>query len=232
MNFRLKLNFFKNSGQRSHEKTIILNSFNFESNNRYRCLITELDLKIVVLGAASVGKTSIINRYCNGQFMEETLSTIGAGFFTHSIELNGKEITLLLWDTAGEERFKSVAPSLLRGANAMVLVYDCQTPASFNEIDVYMEMFLDNVDTSMNSTIPVLLLGNKLDLGTPLISHAQIDAWKQKTRVELDYYVSAKTGENIKEAMSALVSIVAEPPVFVQDPLHIDVTPEKKGCCS
>ena len=126
---------------------------------------SSIDLKVVVLGVASVGKTSIINRYCNDSFREDSLSTIGAGFFTHSIKINDTEVTLMLWDTAGEERFRSVAPSLLRGSNGLVLVYDVTNVQSFNELEIYLEMFLDVVNVNAMSVMPVLLLGNKTDLG-------------------------------------------------------------------
>jgi GTPase SAR1 family protein len=67
------------------------------------------DLKIVVLGAAGVGKMSIITRYCNNTLKEQTASTIGAGFFTHTTEVNDVEMTIMIGDTAGEERPPSSA---------------------------------------------------------------------------------------------------------------------------
>jgi small GTP-binding protein len=63
-----------------------------------------MDLKLVVLGTAFVGKTSIINRYCNQIFNDETPSTVGAGFFTHSLRIDDTDVTAMFWDTAGDER--------------------------------------------------------------------------------------------------------------------------------
>ena len=84
--------------------------------------MSSIDLKIVLLGPAGVGKTCVINRYCNETFIESTQSTIGAGFFPKTITINKTDVNMMIWDTAGEERFKSVAPNLLRGANCLVLI--------------------------------------------------------------------------------------------------------------
>ncbi|OHS94447.1 small GTP-binding protein [Tritrichomonas foetus] len=196
---------------------------------------SSLDLKVVVLGVASVGKTSIINRYCNGSFNEDTLSTIGAGFFTHSIKLNDTEVTLMLWDTAGEERFRSVAPSLLRGANGLVLVYDVTNVQSFNELEIYLEMFLDAVNVNAMSTMPVLLLGNKCDLGESAISEQNVTEWKKKHRITFSSVVSAKTGENINAAFTDLVTVLAAPENFIDKPPMQFVVPKEEkenGLCN
>lgn len=192
-----------------------------------------VDLKIVVLGAASVGKTSVIHRYCNGVFQPDTLSTIGAGFFTHSINIGNTEVTLLLWDTAGEERFRSVAPSLLRGANGLVLVYDVTQPSSFDDLNVYLEMFLDTVQVDMACELPILLLGNKNDLGSQ-VNQSNIDAWCSKNRIVHKYVGSAKTGDNIEDSMNNLVQCLLEPVQTSDRPtLQLTPIPAKKdeGCC-
>ena len=202
------------------------------SNRKY----TPIDLKIVVLGAASVGKTSIINRYCNGVFQEETLSTIGAGFFTHTVTVNDNEVTLMVWDTAGEERFRSVAPSLLRGASGLVLVYDLQSQESFGNLDTYMEMFLDTVNVNPGAQMPVLLLGNKKDLPNPTVTPDMIESWKNKNHVTLSGLVSAKTGENIEDSFISLVEVLVSPGNYQDSPPLSFPTPVEKpdkqgGCC-
>jgi small GTP-binding protein len=155
-----------------------------------------IDLKVVALGTASVGKTSLIHRYCNGSFRSDLEIAVGAGFFTHTFMLHETEVTLLLWDTAGEERFRSVAPSLLRGSNGLILVYDLTQPKSFEELTIYLEMFLDTVAVDPLHELPVLVLGNKCDIANEVISPAQAQTWCQKNRVVHHFLVSAKTGEN------------------------------------
>ncbi|OHT04480.1 small GTP-binding protein [Tritrichomonas foetus] len=194
--------------------------------------ITNVDLKVVVLGAASVGKTSIINRYCNGTFSDETLSTIGAGFFTHSTKIDDTEVTLMIWDTAGQERFRSVAPSLLRGANGVVLVYDSHSQETFDELELYIEMFLDNLSSALTeNSMPVLILGNKIDLEGQLLSKNIVEDWMRKNRIELFYHVSAKTGENINEAFDEFLKTLIKPDNFYEAAqLQLSAKPEEKHC--
>lgn len=197
--------------------------------------MSSIDLKIVVLGSAYVGKTSIINRYCNGCFLEETMSTIGAGFFTNILKVNDSEVTSMIWDTAGEERFRSVAPSLLRGANGLVLVYDQTQPTSFNDIDIYMDMFLDTCKSDPSMTLPVLLLGNKSDLESH-IPQDDVEEWKRRNKVVYNSNVSAKTGEGIQEALENFIKALVNPEMSSDPgPLKITLSPcvkkEKESCC-
>ena len=171
-----------------------------------RTEMSSLDVKIVVLGPAGVGKTSIICRYCNGTFIDETLSTIGAGFFTNTKVVDHVEITMMLWDTAGEERFRSVAPSLLRGANGVVLTYDLGSLASFRELDAYMGMFVDTCAFDRENA-PVLLLGNKCDLDTRDVPEEVVSEWMARNNVNLHFEVSAKEGTNIEEGFGALLEV-------------------------
>lgn len=199
---------------------------------------SNLDLKIVVLGSSFVGKTSLINRYCNGTFIENTRSTIGAGFFTHSLNIENTEVTVMLWDTAGEERFRSVAPSLLRGANGLILVFDLSVPESFNDINIYMDMFLDTCKVDSNSNPPILLLGNKCDVEEceQKITQETVDKWKQKNHVTQYFKVSAKDGTNVDEAFESFVkTLVAPPKSSENEPIQIVIAPtsekKDKSCC-
>jgi small GTP-binding protein len=195
--------------------------------------MSEIDLKIVVLGPTGVGKTCLIHRYCDNTFDTDTLSTIGAGFFTLARTINNTEVNLFLWDTAGEERFRAVAPSLLHGANGLILVYDISHPPPFDDLNIYFEMFLDNVSVDLSVEMPVLLLGNKCDIETDL-PEGNVAAWCSQKRIVHSFKVSAKTGENVTEAVEALVRTLIKP-VRATDraaiPLMISPGPESKPCC-
>ena len=151
------------------------------------------------------------------------------------MNVDGTEITIMLWDTAGEERFRSVAPSLLRGANGLVLVYDLTNPNSFKDIDIYMEMFLDTCNVDPTLTLPVLLLGNKCDLNK-VITTDTIEEWKRKNKVVYSYEVSAKTGLNVDEAFEQLVKSLVSPAQNTENaPIQIVISPntpkKKEKCC-
>jgi len=197
--------------------------------------MSNLDLKIVVLGPAFVGKTSIINRYCNETFIPETIASIGANFLHKVLTVDNIEINAMIWDTAGEERFRSVAPSLLRGANGLVLIFDLTSLNTFQCIDTYMQMFLDTYNVNPNATLPVLLLGNKCDL-IHVITEDQIEEWKRKNKVVYSHLVSAKTGHNVEAALSEFIRSLVSPESSIESlPIQIILNhPEsekKKQCC-
>lgn len=191
-----------------------------------------LSLKVCFLGAASVGKTSILYRFCNGQFVTDVKSTIGAGFFTHVVKHHGQEVILLLWDTAGEERFRSVAPSLLRGANGLFLVYDLTRADTMESLDVYLQMFIDNVDVDVANDLPVVILGNKCDLDEREVQQSDIQAWCEKNRIKHHFVCSAKTGQNVGEAMTALVDMMMKPIDNIdKSTLRINVPSTNRSAC-
>jgi GTPase SAR1 family protein len=115
----------------------------------------------------------------------------------------------MIWDTAGDERFRSVTPSILRGTHILVLVFDLTQPSTFSDLDIYLDLFLDTCKVDPNGARPVLLLGNKYDLLQPAVGRDAIDRWTQKNRVPLYYAVSAKSGEQIEEAFLEAVRFVA-----------------------
>jgi small GTP-binding protein len=193
-----------------------------------------VDRKIIVLGNGNVGKTCIIQRYCNGIFQIETLHTIGAGFFTHTAVVDTCDVTLFLWDTAGTERFRAIAPSLLRGAHGVVLVYDVTEPVSFSDLHIWLEMFLDTVQVDLSCELPVLVLGNKCDLEA-VVGKETVKVWCEKNRILHSYCVSAKTGEKVDEAMNALVRTLICPVRLeeAESPVQLAAVPapKKKDCC-
>jgi small GTP-binding protein len=199
--------------------------------------LPSLDVKIIVLGSAFVGKTSIITRYCENSFSEGQSPTIGAGFFTRTEIFPDLEVSALVWDTAGSERFKSITPSLIRGSNGLVLVFDLSQPNTFEEINDYFKSFCNVCGNSDNTFPTVILLGNKCDLGPPAVSDASIQQWCQDHGVELYSPVSAKTGENVNSAMRNFVQTLASPHSaedgdarYISLPIEQRPSPDR-GCC-
>lgn len=133
--------------------------------NRTQSSVTNLssgvDLKVVILGAQGVGKTSLVHRYTSGQFSASAVpSTIGASFLTKKLIVDGIKVRLQLWDTAGQERFRSMAPMYYRGANAAVIVYDITNPHSFEDVKTWIDELRQNV----HSDLVIHIVGSKADL--------------------------------------------------------------------
>ncbi|UZJ56602.1 hypothetical protein CBS101457_005922 [Exobasidium rhododendri] len=120
-----------------------------------------LDLKVVILGAQGVGKTSLVHRYTSGHFSASSVpSTIGASFLTKKLIVDDVKVRLQLWDTAGQERFRSMAPMYYRGSNAAVIVYDITNPSSFQDVKTWIDELRKNV----HSDLIIHIVGSKADL--------------------------------------------------------------------
>ncbi|KAH0793723.1 small GTP-binding protein [Histomonas meleagridis] len=162
-----------------------------------------MDFKIVFLGPSNAGKTSIIERFCSNVFNFDTLSTIGAQFFTKSIEVNNELVNLYIWDTAGDERFESMQTSYIRGANGLVLAYDLANP-NYNNLKKMLQLFRDEVKAELPEKLPVMVLGNKLDLITDENEKQtllqQVIEFCNETGLTLHEFVSAKDDININES--------------------------------
>ena len=189
-------------------------------------LNNKIDFKVTVLGSSGVGKTSILKRYCDNTFIDGTISTMGANFFSKSILIENTEISLVIWDTAGTERFMSIAPSFFRGTNALILVCDATNMESFDEIDIFFEKFLLMTDTKPIDYLPITLLINKCDKSDIVISRENMLEWMTRNRINFGHFVSAKTGENIKEAIDELAKSILIKPNPDQYPLKFVVVSE------
>ena len=119
--------------------------------------------KIITIGDSNVGKTSIINRYIDNRFIENTLMTIGMSKSQKEIVLNnGQKIILNLTDTAGQEKYKAMNRQYLKNIDGVLFVFDLSEIKTFNNIKMWMNFFNDNYTGKDN--IPKYLIGNKKDL--------------------------------------------------------------------
>ena len=115
--------------------------------------------KIVLVGDSGVGKTSIAEKFVDNTFSGGFESTIGVDFKTKIIDVDSKKIKLQIWDTAGQEKFRSITKSYYRAADAMVLVFDLSKKDTYDEI----EGLIDEINTT-NDNAALFLVGNKTDL--------------------------------------------------------------------
>jgi small GTP-binding protein len=118
--------------------------------------------KMAILGESGVGKTCIAERFIHDHYSPYTSNTIGATFFTKTVNIDGNAIKLDIWDTAGQERYHSLAPMYYRATDAVIIVYDITNINSFNKAKFWFnEMKLNHKG---NSDPIVYLVGNKADL--------------------------------------------------------------------
>ncbi|GLI72964.1 vacuolar protein sorting-associated protein 21 [Penicillium ochrochloron] len=117
-------------------------------------------VKLVLLGEAAVGKSSLVLRFVNNDFQENKEPTIGAAFLTQKCTLPTRTIKFEIWDTAGQERFASLAPMYYRNAQAALVVYDVTKPSSLTKA----KHWVAELQRQASPGIVIALVGNKLDL--------------------------------------------------------------------
>jgi small GTP-binding protein len=118
------------------------------------------DIKIIVVGDTSVGKTSILSQFQSAAFNPSTESTIGAMFLAKQVTTSHGRVNLLMWDTAGQERYRALIPMYSRNADAALLVVDVSLYSSYESIDEWYELLKETCP----STVTVYVIANKIDL--------------------------------------------------------------------
>ncbi|CAG5120755.1 unnamed protein product [Candidula unifasciata] len=152
--------------------------------------------KGVLVGDTAVGKTSLVNRFCNDVFDRDYKATIGVDFEVEKFSVLSVPITLQIWDTAGQERFKCIAASYYRGAQIVIVVFDLTDEESLHHTVKWMEEACQSADSPVK-----FLVGTKKDLLSPA-AYADIEqrAVKYSQRMEAEFWAtSSKTGENIQD---------------------------------
>lgn len=158
------------------------------------CLFFMADLiKVVIIGDAGVGKTSIRNQYIHNKFPKTYKATIGADFISKQLQVGGRSVALQIWDTAGQERFKSLTAAYYRGADCCILVFDVCNPQSLKNIKTWVSHFVIQAKLSNPVEFHFILLANKIDSPNRIISKEQgLEALTElKTQLyglSLDYY--------------------------------------------
>jgi small GTP-binding protein len=145
--------------------------------------------KIVLTGCFGVGKTSLFNQFLYQRFSEKYLTTIGVKVDKKIVEIDGRQISLLIWDIAGEVAQDKVPQSYYLGSSAIIYVFDLTRPSTWLNMKsdiAYLNKLLQGV--------LIKIVGNKIDLVSP----AQLEETKPNLPLQPDILTSAKTGENVE----------------------------------
>lgn len=115
--------------------------------------------KIILVGTSAVGKTSLIEQYTQGYFRHDPIATIGVDFRIKSMNMDGDEVKMQIWDPSGQERFRSVVQSYYRNAHAVVLVYDLTSHHTYENLPDW----IDEIERHCDGGVLKILVGNKVD---------------------------------------------------------------------
>jgi small GTP-binding protein len=161
--------------------------------------ITKKKFNIIVLGEQSVGKTSVISRLKGKKFEDTTLSTAGIDYYIDEKTFDGIKYKFKIFDTAGQERYKSIAGSTIKLADGFIIVYAVNNPKSFEQVQYWIDTIEEGTDLKKK---PSVLLANKIDLERSVTKEEGEEFAKSKSITYSE--TSAKTGLNIKETFDNL----------------------------
>ena len=158
--------------------------------------------KIILLGDQSVGKTSIIVRFCDDDYNGDGIATVGIDAKTKYLKRNGKKIELKIWDTAGQEKFRSIAKNYYKGVDGILLVFDKSKKKTYNNIRKWYNEIKQSVDIEQ---VAIIIVGNKSD-----IKESEVDMETANelftNQNNLQYFeTSAKLNTNISETFGTLI---------------------------
>ncbi|KAL4438908.1 hypothetical protein ABPG74_016628 [Tetrahymena malaccensis] len=190
------------------------------------------DIKVVILGDAGVGKTSILNRFSNKGFDENSQTTLGASFIPKVMTKGDKTYKFQIWDTAGQEKYRSLAPLYYRDTHAALIVYDITNKTSFEVLKKWVSELREHGPAN----ITIAVVGNKVDL----IEREEVkydDAKSYANQLNAIFqYTSAKENQNIESLFVQIAEKVEEkdsnPKPQSNKGFQNQVQPKQQGGCN
>mmetsp|Transcript_14021 Transcript_14021/g.29613 ORF Transcript_14021/g.29613 Transcript_14021/m.29613 type:complete len:236 (-) Transcript_14021:182-889(-) len=212
--------------------------------------LPQAQFKVVMLGETYTGKTSLVLRFAEGRYRENSIDpTVGATFITKRLTVQGVTAKIQIWDTAGQERFQSLGVGFYRGADACLLVYDVTDPHSLDNLDHWRKEFLEQVGGGIqglgdaSTQFPFVVIGNKTDkTDDRLVTCERAEDWCRTAASATimgsqplpHFECSAKTSESVEDAFqeAARRAIVYEeykkrsqPQLFLPPPMGANNEP-------
>lgn len=186
-------------------------------------------VKAVFAGDAAVGKTCIIKRILSNEFSETAEATVGAANCKVEIDTGEQKVIFNIWDTAGQEKYRSLAPMYFSGASVAFLVFDLTNTETLNQIDG----FVKSLQSRAPEYVKIFLVGNKADLvNERQVSEEDGERYAREIDAEFYYEVSAKTGMGVNDLFMRVAMV---PDLHFEDDMSSEIEAEEansnKKCC-
>lgn len=162
-------------------------------------------MKILLVGDSGVGKSCLLVRFVEDRFNPSFITTIGIDFKIKTIDINGKKVKLQLWDTAGQERFRTITTAYYRGAMGIIMVYDVTDERTYANI----KQWYKTVTEHSNDDAQILLVGNKSDMDTRVVTHEQGETLAEELNIPF-IESSAKDDTNVNDVFFTLAKLIQE----------------------
>jgi small GTP-binding protein len=192
-------------------------------------LSENLTFRVVLVGDSEAGKTSIVHRLVRNEFDPSQKATVGAVFQTVARDIGGKSAIMQIWDTAGQEKYRSIGPIYYRNASAAIAVFDITIEDFQSSLDNWI------ISVRRNASDPLIFIaGNKSDLLPHDESEAEARIKEFGSKHEAPFFlVSAKTGRNIDALFDAVFdALIQAKQVPMQPIVEEELTPATQtGCC-
>ena len=168
--------------------------------------------KVMLLGDASVGKTSLTLRYISVFFLEDLKLTIGVDFYSKTTDFNGKKVKLQIWDFGGEERFRFLLSQYCKGANGAFFLYDITKSITLDHLPDWTQIIREH-----SGDIPIMLVGSKLDLEEfRAVPRDEGITSAKKYNLSTFVELSSKTGQNVEKAFEVMTETLFQKYTNVQ----------------
>ena len=183
----------------------------------------EYKLKYIIVGHKFVGKSNILLRYSKGEFKKDYIVTVGVDFATKNIKVGVENVKLEIWDTAGQEEFRSISKSYYQNSTCSLVVYDISSRESFNAV----KNWIDDCKNFGPKTLKIILIGNKCDLDSTLRQISYDEGKEYAEELKIDFYeTSALTGQNINEVFNQSASDIVKK---IKDGNYYDLNDSDNG---
>ena len=161
-------------------------------------------INIILLGNSTVGKTSFIRRFFTNSFYENTLITLGIDVEKTLIKFPNKYYKLEVWDTAGQEKFRTIPKKYYSKGDGFFILFDLCNQESFIEVNKWIEDIREKIGNNEYKDIPIYLLGNKIDKNQRVVKRCDAEKFAEKNNVKYEE-ISCKLGYNIYEVMLNMI---------------------------
>ncbi|KAH0787589.1 ras-related protein RABB1b [Histomonas meleagridis] len=191
----------------------------------------QICFKFIIVGNSAVGKSCLLLRFDEGRFQPIHDVTVGVTFSIKILQINGREVKVQIWDTAGQEVFRSITRSYYRDSACAIIVYDITDSTTFDKVDSWIE----DVRNLSPANCHIVLVGNKSDLNDKRAVQKD-KAQEYANSKGINYYeTSALTGEGVEELFNECVQDVFNNSLGIHTlDQSVDVAKNKEGkkeCC-